>query len=67
MGRNGEGEEGSVVHNRTLVTDETNKKVIAKCSCGAAWSHGFDATYSQMDSIFESHKAYFNKPKTKVD
>lgn len=33
------------------------------CSCGAAWSHPKTRSIAAMDDIFESHKAYFNRPK----
>jgi hypothetical protein len=37
------------------------------CSCGAKWTIPGDRDIHHIDSIFESHKRYFNKPATKVD
>lgn len=33
------------------------------CSCGANWTHPIERTQEEIMLIFESHKAYFNKPK----
>jgi hypothetical protein len=38
-------------------------KYQVECSCGAKWSHPLVATKEEMDSIYESHLKYFNRPK----
>lgn len=33
------------------------------CSCGAIWTFGAERSMKHMDSIYESHLKYFNRPK----
>lgn len=39
-----------------------NNQIVAECSCTARWAHPITATVEQLDSIFESHCAYFKRP-----
>lgn len=34
-----------------------------ECSCGASWTHKKDETEEKIESIFQSHLRYFNRPK----
>lgn len=42
-------------------------RIVSKCTCGAQWSHSPSATPELMDSIFQSHVAYFKRTATRVD
>lgn len=66
MGRIGEGEEGglSPLHIITEI-NVTNGKGF-RCACGAKWSVPSNATQEYIDEIYQSHVAYFTKPKTFV-
>lgn len=45
----------------------TEPRVVSLCTCGARWSHSPSATPEIMDSIFQSHVAYFKRTATRVD
>lgn len=42
-------------------------KYLVKCACGEVWSQPANSTPEHLASIFASHVAYFNRPKTRVD
>lgn len=39
-------------------------KTLVACKCGAVWSERPDVTSEEINSKLDSHKLYFNKPKT---
>lgn len=41
----------------------TNGDWEINCSCGAMWTHKSNETQEKMQSIYESHLKYANRPK----
>lgn len=48
---------------QTTRTVRANGQQQIDCSCGAMWVHGKDETPEQLESIYQSHLGYFNRPK----
>ena len=44
-----------------VLYESLEKKLMARCSCGAEWSLPLTVTTEYRDSIEESHRRYFNR------
>jgi hypothetical protein len=53
-------------HQTQYIRVKVGDKWFADCKCGLEWTVGKEKGVEYLQSIWESHKAYFNKPETKV-